>query len=319
MTPNEMHKKACTSVSSALDELIEDYLAYLRVEKGSARATLSAYQHDLERFSLFLQSRGVVSVVNVSRDDIAAFEASLLTEGLAPASIRRFLSVVKGLCRFAAREGLLEYNPADSLPVPKIPSRLPHVLSLDEVSLVLDQTFEDSPRGLRSQAILEVLYGCGLRVSELTGLNCENVILDEGYLRVRGKGGKDRIAPIAGTAADTLIRYLEQGRPMLCRQQAVPVSAVFLNARGGRLTRQSVCNIVERAGAAVGICGLHPHTLRHSFATHLLERGADLRVIQELLGHADITTTQIYTHLNRVHLQEEYLSSHPRAQKYVCS
>ena len=161
--------------------------------------------------------------------------------------------------------------------------------------------------------MLEVLYGCGLRVSELCGLDLPDVVLDQGYLLVLGKGGKQRISPISGAAATALADYLENARPQLTKPYAKPTDAVFLNARGGRLTRQSVFKVVARAGLAIGVDNLHPHTLRHSFATHMLQGGADLRVIQDILGHSDISTTQVYTHVDRSHLREEYLHAHPRA------
>lgn len=295
------------------DALVDEYLAFLRVEKGSARATIEAYHRDLRRFLAFIHDRGLSHAAEADRADIAAFEGYLINEGFAPASVRRALSVVKGLYRFAVREGLSDRDPADTLPVPKTPARLPDALSLAEAQRLLDQPFGESPIGARNKAILEVLYGCGLRVSELVGIDCEDAALEEGYLRVRGKGNKERISPIAGTALAALARYFEQGRPKLARSRAGQTAAVFLNARGGRLSRQSVHALVERAGRAVGLQGLHPHTLRHSFATHLLEGGADLRVIQEILGHADIATTQIYTHVSRSHMREEYLAAHPRA------
>ncbi len=178
---------------------------------------------------------------------------------------------------------------------------------------LLDRALPTTPEGLREHAILEVLYGCGLRVSELCGLNLGDVAFDEGFLLVCGKGNKQRIAPISGTAADALIQWLEEGRPAFAAKASRVTQAVFLNARGGRLTRQSVYAIVKDAGESIGMHDLHPHTLRHSFATHLLEGGADLRVIQELLGHADISTTQIYTHVDRSHIRSEYLNAHPRA------
>ena len=178
---------------------------------------------------------------------------------------------------------------------------------------MLSRPLGSGPLALRNQAILEVLYGCGLRVSECTGLDLGDCILEEGYLRVVGKGGKERISPISGAALEALGAYLERGRPALAKPYAKPTAAVFLNVRGGRLTRQSVHAIVADAGRLVGVDNLHPHTLRHSFATHMLEGGADLRVIQEILGHSDISTTQVYTHVSRTHIREEYLSAHPRA------
>ena len=228
-------------------------------------------------------------------------------------SIDRHISVLKGFHRFCVRDGYARGNPAATVRLPKPPDKLPDVLTIDQVNALLDQAVGDSPRQLRDRAILEVLYGCGLRVSECANLNLADCFFDDGFLRVIGKGDKERITPISGCALDALVAYLERGRPALVKP-ANPTSAVFLNTRGGRLSRQSIHKIVAKAGISIGVENLHPHTLRHSFATHMLAGGADLRVIQEILGHSDISTTQVYTHVNRVHIQEEYLSAHPRAR-----
>ena len=296
-----------------MEEAVKEYLGYLRVERGSSPRTVEAYGRDLRDYAAFLAGRGATRPDDVDRALIAAYEADLIERGYAPASVKRRVSVVKGLHRFCLREGLAAANPADALPLPKVPERLPDVLSAAQVGRLLDALDDPSPRGLRDRALCEVLYGCGLRVSELTGLDGDAVFLDEGFLRVTGKGSKQRIAPIAGAASRALARYLAEGRPALAR--AGSPGAVFLNARGGRLSRQSAHAVVARAGRALGVTDLHPHTLRHSFATHLLEGGADLRVIQEILGHADVSTTQIYTHVDRTHLQAEYAAAHPRARK----
>ena len=210
----------------------------------------------------------------------------------------RHVSVLKGFHRFLVREGYARRNPADTIQLPKAPDRLPDVLSVAQVDAMLSRPLDEGPLALRNQAILEVLYGCGLRVSECTGLDLGDAILEEGYLHILGKGNKERIAPISGAALRALRDYLERGRPELVRSYAKSTSAVFLNARGGRLTRQSVHSLVAEAGRFIGVANLHPHTLRHSFATHMLAGGADLRVIQEILGHSDISTTQIYTHVD---------------------
>lgn len=294
--------------------LAGEYIAYLRIERGCSPRTIEAYSRDLLDFTDFLFSHcGLDDATGATRDDIAAFEGDVVARGFAPSSVKRRLSVVKGFYRFLVREGFDETNPADTLPVPKAPLLLPDVLTYDQVNALLSQPFGSDAAGLRNCAILEVLYGCGLRVSELVGLDLGDAVFEEGYVRVMGKGGKDRIAPIGGKAEEALRAYIDNGRPNLARPYARPTAAVFLNARGGRLTRQSVHAIVVRAGEAVGIESLHPHTLRHSFATHMLEGGADLRVIQEILGHADISTTQVYTHVSRRHIREEYLAAHPRA------
>ena len=301
-------------VSAQLSSLAREYIAYLRIERGCSPRTIEAYSRDLLDFTDFLtKRRGIERVTNATRDDIAAFEGDVVARGFAASSVKRRLSVVKGFYRFLVREGFDETNPADTLPVPKAPMLLPDVLTHDQIDALLSQHFDADAAGVRNRAILEVLYGCGLRVSELVGLDTGDVVFEEGYVRVVGKGGKDRIAPIGGKAEEALRAYLDDARPQLARPYAHPTSAVFLNARGGRLTRQSVHSIVARAGEAVGIMSLHPHTLRHSFATHMLEGGADLRVIQEILGHSDISTTQVYTHVSNLHIREEYLSAHPRA------
>lgn len=293
-------------------DAIDDYLSYLRIERGRAPLTLESYTRELADYAAFLAGRAVARVDEVQRADIVAYQAHLSERGLAPSTVKHRLSVAKGLHRFCVREGICQSNPAASVPVPKQPQRLPEVLSIRQVDALLGQPFPPTAIGARDRAILEVLYGSGLRVSECCGLDCDDCLLGEGYVRVRGKGGKERVAPIAGTALSALSDYLEQSRPRLVDPRR-PSAAVFLNARGGRLSRQSVHFIVAQAGRVIGKAHLHPHTLRHSFATHLLEGGADLRAIQEMLGHSDISTTQIYTHVDRSHIREEYLSAHPRA------
>lgn len=297
-----------------MDELFREYLAHLRIERGSSPLTVSAYGADLRDYASFLEGRGVASIDEVRRETIVAYEADLFDRGYAASTVDRHVSVLKGFHRFLVREGYTRRNPTDTLQLPKTPDRLPDVLSVEQVEAMLSDPPDRAPIPLRNRAILEVLYGCGLRVSECVGLNLGDAVLDEGYLRILGKGGKERVSPISGAAQRTLAEYLEAGRPELVKPYAKPTSAVFLNARGGRLTRQSVHAIVADAGRSIGVANLHPHTLRHSFATHMLEGGADLRVIQEILGHSDISTTQIYTHINRTHMRAEYLNAHPRAK-----
>ena len=266
---------------------LEDYIGYLVAERGASPATVSAYRGDLQKYCLFLESeRDVHEASLVQRKDVAAFVADMSNRGFAPSTIERRLSVAKGYHRFLVREGFAEADPTQTVPLPRKPHTLPDVLSVAQVSKLLDSQPNSTPIEMRNACLLEVLYGCGLRVSELVGLDVDRVYFDEGYLRVLGKGSKERIVPFSG---------------------------VFLNARGGRLTRQSVHRIVAKAGMAIGVENLHPHTLRHSFATHLLEGGADLRAIQEMLGHSDISTTQIYTHIQAAQLKEEYFAAHPRA------
>lgn len=296
-----------------VQQAITEFLSHLRVERGSSPRTVEAYGADLADYEGFLAEAGVTDIDRVDRDAVVAYEADLLERGYAITSIDRHISAVKSFHRFCAREELAKANPASTVHPPAPPAKLPDVLTIDQVNALLDQVSGDDPIELRNRALLEVLYGCGLRVSECSGLDLGDCIFDQGYLRVIGKGDKERVAPIAGCAAEALSAYLAQGRPNLAKPYASPTSAVFLNARGGRLTRQSIHKVVARAGLSIGVENLHPHTLRHSFATHLLARGADLRAIQEMLGHSDISTTQIYTHVNRAHIQEEYLKAHPRA------
>ncbi len=294
-----------------LPQARDEYLGYLAVERGSSDNTVAAYGRDLSRYVGWLAERGVTDPDDVTRGLVEEHVAALVEVGLAPASVERAVSAVKGFHRFMASEGVSSAFPTSDLPLPAKPARLPDVISVDDAARLLDQPFPRTPSGLRDRAILEVLYGCGLRASELCGLDVRAVLLDEGLLRVFGKGEKERVVPVLGTAYDALAAYMEQGRGALAGRR--PCEAVFLNVRGGRLSRQSVHSIVEKYGRVVGIRGLHPHTLRHSFATHLLEGGADLRAVQELLGHANIATTQLYTHVDRSHIRRVYLAAHPRA------
>lgn len=299
------------------DRCVDEYLNYLRVEKGSPRNTVEAYGRDLRAWVSWLEGeRGVGDLDEVTRADIERYAAHLHDAGYAPASVERAVSAVKGFHRFLYVDGLSSALPSSGVRLPKKPERLPHAITVAQAFELLDQPFPSTPAGQRDRCILEVLYGCGLRVSELVGLDIVSCFLDEGFLRITGKGSKERLVPIVGTALRSLTGYLAEGRPGLHKSSA-PLDqdpdAVFLNARGRRITRQAVHAIVERAGCSVGIAGLHPHTLRHAFATHMLAGGADLRVLQEILGHASIATTQIYTHVDREHLREEYLSAHPRA------
>lgn len=302
--------------AAPLHSSAEEFISHLTVERGASRNTLAAYRRDLRAYEALLRSRGVGDPALATREDIGAFVLALQQRGLAPASVERSLAAVKSFHKFLVREGLAEDHPAGRVPLPKKPSRLPDVVSIEDIERLLSQPFPEDPAGMRDRAILETLYGCGLRVSELTGVDLLDLDLSEGMLRVRGKGDKDRVVPVAGVAAAVLDEYLRHGRPHLKAKRSrsgTDPSAVFVNVRGGRLTRQAVFGIVKRYGGRVGL-DIHPHTLRHSFATHLLDGGADLRALQEMLGHADISTTQVYTHVGVAHLREEYLSTHPRAR-----
>lgn len=303
--------------AARMAQLAREFVVHLTIERGSSPHTVDAYRRDLSAYVDVLSARGVDSPDRIRGDDVVAFVASLRDAGLAPSSIERKVAAVKSFHKFLVREGVTENHPTARVPLPKVPDRLPSVIGIDDAERLLSQPFASTPAGLRDRAILETLYGCGIRVSELTGLDLTEVDLETGFLRVFGKGGKEREVPVGGAASRALGEYLAHGRPYLKskkRARRADPAAVFVNTWGGRLTRQTIFGIVRRYGQRAGL-DLHPHTLRHSYATHMLEGGADLRVLQEILGHSDIATTQIYTHVDRHHIREEYLSTHPRARQ----
>ncbi|MFM8450158.1 MAG: tyrosine-type recombinase/integrase, partial [Haliscomenobacter sp.] len=282
------YRDAAYTVTVSLDQTTLDWMdAYPEFAENAAyvRAALSptAIGSLRRAFQPILAGLSLRASVQL----LTAFVQSLREQGLAPASVERKVAAVKGLHKFLVREGMTENHPTARLPLPQVPERLPDVVSIEDMDRLLAQPFPDSPIGLRDRAILETLYGCGLRVSELTGLDTTAVDLADGTLRVFGKGGKERFVPVAGMAEFALKTYLASARPRLrsSRSLATAESAVFLNAHGGRLSRQAVHRIVRTYGTRVGLEDLHPHTLRHSYATHLLEGGADLRALQEMLGH----------------------------------
>lgn len=304
-------------MSSDVSDVCEEYLAYLSVERGASERTTAAYRRDLDLYCSWLEEKGITSLDGVDHQLVTDFLAHLREEGYADSTIQRRAAAVKGLHKFAVRENLAGDRFAVQITLPRVPERLPDVVSIDEVCKLLDQPFPQTASGIRDHAILEVLYGCGMRVSELVGLDLGALYLDDGLVRVFGKGSKERVVPICGTALSALREYLDGARGELMSRTPKPdaASAVFLNVRGGRITRQAVHAVVAKYGSCVGLPDLHPHTLRHSFATHMLSGGAQLRELQEMLGHSDISTTQIYTHVDRTHIREEYLAAHPRARK----
>lgn len=296
-----------------MKQAINEYIAWLQIERGSSPLTCSAYRHDIEAYASYLEKiYCIIDPDEITQEEVLAYLSSLLEQGKSPATRERAISVLKGFHRFCIQEHFCKQDPTGALAYPKKPLKLPDVLSIDQVDALMDTIPDDSALHIRDRAMLEVLYGCGLRVSELVGLDRERLYLDDGFLLVFGKGSKERMVPISGLALSWLERYLAEARVVLYRPQKT-TGAVFLNSRGGRISRQSVHKIVACAGTAINVSSLHPHTLRHSFATHLLEGGADLRAIQDMLGHSDIATTQIYTHVHMQHLKEEYLDAHPRA------
>jgi integrase/recombinase XerD len=297
------------------NRLLEDFLGYLAVERGASSHTISAYKGDLTAYLAHLAERSV-SPLDATRDDVVAFMSLLQSKGMAASTVERKIAAVKSFHAYLVREGFTESHPTIDVTLPKVPARLPDVISIEDANRLLSQPFPEGPVGYRDRAVLETLYGCGLRVSELTGLDLKDLDLEAGFIRVLGKGGKERLVPIAGQAVEAMSDYLQHGRPYLRAKKATTrqdPNAVFLNMRGGRFTRQAVFGIVRDYGAKVGL-QLHPHTLRHSFATHMLQGGAELRALQEMLGHADISTTQVYTHVDRTHVREVYLTTHPRAR-----
>ena len=309
------HGAAGAAPATPLARAVADYLDHLAVERGLSANTVAAYRRDLATYLAYLGEQGIVAPDDVTRAHVEGFVAARREGGYADASVERTLSAVKGLHAFMAREGIAREHPTASIRLPKKADRLPDYITIDDATRLLEQPFPDTAAGARDRAELEVLYGCGLRVSELTGLDLDDLYLDDEFLRVTGKGSKERLVPILGSASEALKAYLAGSRAELAAHARTlsGTSAVFLNKNGGRISRQSVHAMVERYGRLVDIEGLHPHTLRHSFATHMLAGGADLRVLQEILGHADISTTQVYTHIDRTQLTEVYLAAHPRA------
>jgi integrase/recombinase XerD len=292
------------------DQLADQFLNHLRVEKGLAKNTIQAYSQDLTRFLAFLESHGDLSPLALTRDHISEYIGSL--EGLlSKRSAARNLSALKQFFRFLVASGMIGASPAKLLSAPKIPLRLPVVLSPSEVELLLAQPDPGARLGGRDKAMLELLYATGLRVSELVGLKVQNVNLEAGFVRTLGKGSKERVVPMGAKAADALREYLLDERPALLRNRTSPY--VFLNLRARPMTRQGFWKIIRQYGVQTGIQKeITPHMLRHSFATHLLQYGADLRSVQVMLGHSDISTTQIYTHVTRERLKEIHEKCHPR-------
>lgn len=295
-----------------------EYLAHLSVEKGVSEHTLSSYRRNITQYLIFVRDLGITSLDGIEQEHVLKFIASLREEGYAASSVDQKIASIKGFHKFLLAENLCKAHPADKLPRMKRPQNLPEIISIERIDSLLAQ-YEGvtDPVSLRDRAILEMLYGCGLRVSELCNLDILDVMFDQEMVRVMGKGSKERMAPLGHVASEALRMYLEKGRGHLHPKRALaPItSRVFLSTRGNPLAREAVFRMVRDAGARVGIDNLHPHTLRHSYATHMLEGGADLRSLQELLGHSDLSTTQIYTHVDQRYMREEYLLKHPRARK----
>ena len=291
--------------------MIDTYLAYLRDVRRMAANTLESYARDLSQLAAYAEKRRI-ALDALDRRDLEAFVRAQMASGLSPRSVARLVACVRGFYKFATVEHKLSRNPAEDLRSPRAWASLPKFLSLEEVDRLLGQPDVTTPRGLRDKALIEVLYATGLRVSELIALRAGDLNLEDGYLTCIGKGDKQRMVPLGQEAIDWVRRYMREGRPTLLKKKSSPW--LFVNARdGGSLSRVGFWKVLKTYGIGAGISReLSPHVLRHSFATHLLDRGADLRMIQVMLGHADLSTTQIYTHVLEARLRSVYDKYHPR-------
>jgi len=304
------------SAQRSFQHHVLDFLAYMELERGLSRNTLGAYRTDLMQFGLYLDEIGA-NLLTARHSELAGFLDQLTrgSSGRAPAAaatLQRKTACLRSFYRHLRREEVVAHDPTADLRAPRKSRRLPKVLSRDQVTMLLSAPQGGTPAAQRDRALLELMYACGLRASEATGLLVGDIDLDEGVMRARGKGSKERLIPVGSAAVTALRIYLELARPKMVG--IGDEEHLFVNQRGGALTRQGLYKIVQGHARAAGLTGLmSPHTLRHSFATHLLAGGCDLRALQEMLGHADIATTQIYTHLTAERLKDQYFSAHPRA------
>ncbi|MGB4444426.1 MAG: site-specific tyrosine recombinase XerD [Dethiobacteria bacterium] len=295
-----------------MEHWLEKYSHYLAVEKGLSRNTLDSYRRDLSYFFLFLDREKVSSPADVNRDLVTRYLLSLKEAGRAASTISRNVASIRSFFNFLVQEDLIEDTPAQLVKAPRIEKKLPRVLTTEEVDRLLQQPRDDGQAGLRDKAMLELLYASGIRVSELVSLNVTDFSPEVGYLRCRGKGMKERIVPVGSVAVKCVNEYLHNSRQKMLKRKEE--KALFLNHHGRRLTRQGLWKILKKYARQSELNGeVTPHTLRHSFATHLLENGADLRSVQEMLGHSDISTTQIYTQIAQRKIREVYDKTHPRA------
>jgi len=287
------------------------YESYLLIEKGAAENTLESYRRDITRYIDYLDAIGVTDLRQVSPQGVVDFLLQIRGNGLSANSMNRALAALRGFYKFLLRENGLEESPLVNIELAKVCMRLPDTLSKDEMNLILRQPDGDSPAAMRDKAMLELLYATGLRVSELSGLKMNSINWQVGFLLVLGKGGKERVIPMGQAAYDAVRRYVDEARPKLIKVQKTDV--LFLNRFGRPFTRQGLWKIIIHYAQKAGLQkSVHPHTFRHSFATHLLEGGADLRAVQMMLGHSDISTTQIYTHVTKDRLKEIHHKYHPR-------
>ncbi len=293
------------------EDTVENFFHYILVERGLAQNTIVSYRFDLASFADFLKQKGISTVDRINRQDILDYLYALKSDGKNSATLGRHMAAIRAFCHFVLAEKLIEKDPSLNLETPKKAKILPHVLLQDQVDRLLSLPDLSTPLGLRDKAMLEVIYASGLRVSELLSLTLYDINQQMGFIRCFGKGSKERIVPVGSLALTALNEYLQQGRPKLLKKKKT--KELFLNAHGDSLTRQGFWKIIKAYGERIGV-EISPHTMRHSVATHLLENGADLRVVQDILGHADISTTQIYTHLTKDRLRTVYDNAHPRAK-----
>jgi integrase/recombinase XerD len=290
------------------------FIQYLSVEKGLAQNTLESYERDLTQYIGFIEKSGITQLQNTKKINIQNYLLQLKKLGRASSSVTRSMVSIRSFYQFLVRERMLDLDPSLNMESPRLVKRLPKVLSIQEVEALLEAPEATTPYGMRDKAMLELLYATGMRVSELISLNAGHVNLGMGFVRCIGKGSKERIIPLGRIAAKWLNSYLQVMRHQLLREARVD-DALFINHLGTRLTRQGFWKIIKKYGREARILkDITPHTLRHSFATHLLDNGADLRAVQEMLGHADISTTQIYTHVSKTQMKEVYNRTHPRAK-----
>lgn len=293
---------------------LADYLHFLQVERQLAKNTITSYERDLTDYLDFLVKNEVQDVDKITRKEILTYLQKMKEVGKSTRTISRSISSIRSFHQFLLREKVATGDPTVHLEMPKIEQKLPDVLSMTEIDLLIEAPDRDKLQGKRDYALLEILYGTGMRVSELLSLNISDIHLTMGFVRVFGKGGKERIIPLGRKAIEGCTIYIEEARTKFIRKKTMPVEALFVNMHGGRLTRQGCWKILKQYAFEAGLTKeLTPHILRHSFATHLIENGADLRAVQEMLGHSDISTTQIYTHVSRSRLKEVYTQFHPRA------
>jgi integrase/recombinase XerC len=296
-----------------MQEVFNKYINYLEVERNASPYTVRNYTTDLLDFFQFLRAKGIGSLKEVDKHTLRDYLSQLMEQGFVKASIARKLSAIRSFYRYLLREEIISTSPVATTFSPKLDKRLPSFLNIEEMERLLEAPDVSTPQGRRDRALMELLYASGLRVSELVNINLEQVNLDSREIRVRGKGSKERVVLMGEPAAMALSAYLSQGRPKLLGKKRS--DALFLNRYGERLPERRVQRILEKYANIAGIDkGVHPHMLRHTFATHLLDGGADLRVVQELLGHANLSSTQIYTHVTKTQARKVYLSAHPMAQ-----